>query len=123
MREEKRERGESKASFQDLWSSIGQFSSGQERKFIASMRGTYGYLERRISLKIQERKFRDIEFFGFRKLPTRVSMFQEVRDSSYLGLLPIFGKGKEGFSFKGLFDEEKLDFRVLLDVTSPRRIA
>ena len=43
---------------------------------------------------------------------------QEVRDFSYLGLLSIFGPGKEGFSFKGLFGEEKLGFRVLLDVSS-----
>ena len=26
-----------------------------------------------------------------------------------------------GFSFKGLFGEEKLDFWVMLDVSSPRR--
>ena len=51
-REEKRERGEPKASFQDLRSSVGWFSSGQEQKFIASMRGKRGYLERRISPKI-----------------------------------------------------------------------
>ena len=34
-------------------------------------------------------------------------MVLEVRDSFYLGLLSIFGSGKEGFSFKGLFGEEK----------------
>ena len=44
---------------------------------------------------------------GFRKLPTYICMLQEVRDSSYLGLLSFFGSGKEGFSFKGLFGEEK----------------
>ena len=49
-------------------------------------------------------------------------MLQEVRYSSYLGLLFIFGPGKEGFSFNGLFGEEKLDFRVMLDVSSPRRM-
>ena len=48
-------------------------------------------------------------------------MLLEVMDSSYLGLLSIFGSGKEGFSFKGLFGEEKRDFRVLLDVSSPRQ--
>ena len=35
-----------------------------------------------------------------------MSMLQEVRDSFYLGLLSIFGPGKEGFSFKGLFGED-----------------
>ena len=64
---------------------------------------------------------KEIEFFGFRKLPTHVFMLQEVRNFSYLGLLSIFGSEKEGFSFKGLFGEEKLDFRVLLDASSPRR--
>ena len=44
-----------------------------------------------------------------------------MRDSSYLSLLSIFGPGKEGFLFKGLFGKEKLDFQVLLDVPSPRR--
>ena len=39
--------GEPNASFQDLRSSVGQFSSGQEQKFIVSTRGTRGYLERR----------------------------------------------------------------------------
>ena len=66
-------------------------------------------------------RFREIEVVEFRRLPTRVSALQEVRDSSYLGLFSIFGPGKEGFSFKGLFGEYKLDFRVLLYVSSPRR--
>ena len=84
------------------------------------MRGTRAYLERRISSKIQEGRFREIEVVGFRRLPTSVSTLQEVRDFSYLVLLSISGPGKEGFSFKDLFSEEKLDFRVLLDVSSPR---
>ena len=45
----------------------------------------------------------------------------DVRNSSYLVLLSIFGPGKEGFSFKDLFGEEKLDFWVLLDVSLHRR--
>ena len=49
-----------------------------------------------------------------------MSTLQDVRDSSYLGLLSIFRLGKKGFSFKGLFGEEKLGFRVLLDVSLPR---
>ena len=69
-----------------------------------------GYLERRISSSIRERRFREIEVFGFRRLPTHVSMLQEVRNSSYLGLLSIFRLEKKGFSFKGLFGEEKLGF-------------
>ena len=32
-----------------------------------------------------------------------------------------FLAGKRGFSIKGLFGEEKLHFRVLLSVSSPRR--
>ena len=72
-REEKRERGELKASFQDLRSSFSRFSWGREQKFIASTRGALGYLERRISLKIQERRFQEIEVVGFRRLHTLVS--------------------------------------------------
>ena len=79
-----------------------------------------GYLERRISPKIQEGRFREIEVVGFRRLPTHVPTLKEVTYSSYLGLLSIFGSEKEGFPFKGLFGEEKLDFQVLLDVSSPR---
>ena len=43
------------------------------------------------------------------------------RDSSYIDLLSIYGLEKEGFSFKDLFGEEKLDFEVLLDVSSLRQ--
>ena len=120
MREEKRERGEQRASFQDLWSFVGRFSSSKEQKFIASTRGTRGYLERRILPRIQEKRSQEIEVVRCRGLPTRVSTLQEVRDSSYLGLLSIFRPGKEGFSFKGLFGREKLVFGILLDVSSPR---
>ena len=72
---EREERGkeESQASFQDLPSSVGRFSSGQEQKFISSMRGMRGYLKRGILSKIQEGRFREIEVVGFRRLPTRVS--------------------------------------------------
>ena len=38
-----------------------------------------------------------------------------------LGLFSIFGPVKVGFSFKGLFSDEKLDFRVMLDVSLPKR--
>ena len=72
-REREREREESQASFQDLWSSVGRFSSGQEQKFIASTRGTCRYLKRGISPKIQEGRFREIEVVGFRRLRTHVS--------------------------------------------------
>ena len=48
-------------------------------------------------------------------------MLLEVRDSSYLGLLSIFGSGKEGFFVKGLFGEEKnLDFWVMFDFSLHR---
>ena len=66
-------------------------------------------------------RFQKIEVVGFRRLPTCVSTLQEVRDSFYLGLLSIFRPRKEGLSFKGLFSKEKLNFRVLLNVSSPRR--
>ena len=46
-RERRRGKGESQASFQDLWSSVGRLLSGQEQKFIASMRGMRGVLEKR----------------------------------------------------------------------------
>ena len=62
-----------KVSSRDLQSFVGLFSSGQERKFIASTRGTRGYLERGISSKIQKGRFREIEDVGFGRLPTRVS--------------------------------------------------
>ena len=57
----------------------GRLSSGQERKFIASTRGMHGYLEIKISPKIQEGRFQEIEVVGFRRLPTRVFMLHEVR--------------------------------------------
>ena len=64
---------------------------------------------------------REIEVVGFRKLPALVSTLQEVRDSSYLSLHSIFGLGKKGFMFKGLFGEEKLNFQVMLNVSLPRQ--
>ena len=45
----------------------------------------------------------------------------KVRDSSYLGLLSTFGPGKEGFSLRVCFAKKKLDFLVLLNVSSPRK--
>ena len=67
-----------------------------------------GYLERKISPKIQEGRFQEIEVIGFRRLPTRVFMLHEVRQ-------------EKGFLFKGLFGQEKLGFQALLDVSSPWR--
>ena len=116
-----RERGEVKASFQDLRSSVSRFLLGQEQKSIASTRAMCGCRKHEISPRIQAMRFREIEVVKFKRLPTHVSALQEVGDSSYLGLFSIFGPGKEGFSFKGLFGEYKLDFRVLLYVSSPRR--
>ena len=83
------------------------------------MRGKRGYLKRRILPKIRERRFREIEVFGFRTLPTCVSTLQGVGNSSYSVYFPSLGWEKKGFSLKGLVGEEKLDFRVLLDVSSP----
>ena len=40
----------------------------------------------------------------------------KVRDSSNLVLLSIFGQGKDCFSVKGLFDEEKMVFFRLYSV-------
>ena len=72
-----------------------------KNKISSYRRGTCGYLKRRISSKIKERRFREIEVVGFRRLPTHVSTLQEVKDSSYLGLLSIIGPGKWGSLFKG----------------------
>ena len=73
--ERERERGEeeSQASSHNIRSSMGWFSSGQEQNFIASTRGTRGYLKRGISPKIQEGRFREIKVVGLRRLSTRVS--------------------------------------------------
>ena len=50
-----------------------------------------------------------------------MSTLQEVRDSSYLVLLSIFGPGKEGFLLRAcLAKKKKQVFQVLLDVSSPR---
>ena len=54
-REEKRKK--SKAYFSDLWRSIGQNSSSQELKFIYLTRAKRTYQNRRISQKIQKRRF------------------------------------------------------------------
>ena len=71
------------------------------------MRGMREYLERWISPNIREMRFREIEVFGFRKLFTCVSTLQEVRDSSYLGLLSIFRPGKEDFSLRACLEKKK----------------
>ena len=70
VRERRREKRRAKASSQDLQSSVGLFLSDQERKFIASTRGMRGYLEKGISSKNQEGRYREIEVVGFRRLPT-----------------------------------------------------
>ena len=72
VRERRRGKNESQASFQDLRSSAGRFSLGQEQKFISLTRGTHGYPKRGISPKIQKGRFREIEVIGFRRLPTCV---------------------------------------------------
>ena len=112
VREDKRERGEPRASSQDLWSSVGRFSSSQEQKFITSTRGTHGYLERRISSKIQEGSFREIEVVGFMRLPTCVSTLKEVRDSSYLGLLSTLGRGKRVFRLRACLAKKNWIFEL-----------
>ena len=110
-----------KASSQDLRSSVGRFSSVQERKFIASTRGTRGHLEKGISLKIQEGRFREIEVVGFRWLPT---CYHAPRGKGFFLAWLTFHLWVEkiGFFVKGPFSEEKLDFQVLFDVSSPMRI-
>ena len=100
MRKEKREKGELRAFSQDLRSSVGRFSSSQEQKFIASTRGTCGYLERRISPKIQEGRFREIEVVGFRRLPTHVSTLKEVRIVLTLAYFPSLGREKRVFRLR-----------------------
>ena len=65
-------------------------SSGQGQKFIASMKGICGYLEREVSSKIQGGKFGEIEVIGFRRLPTHSSTLQEVEILPTLVLISIF---------------------------------
>ena len=72
-RERRRGKEESQASSHDVRCSVGQFSSGQEQKFISLTRGTHGYLKRGILPKIQEGRFKEIKVVRFRRLPTRVS--------------------------------------------------
>ena len=43
VRERERERGEPRASFRDLWSSVGRNSLSQEQKFIVSTKAMCGY--------------------------------------------------------------------------------
>ena len=74
-REGRRGKEESQASSHDLWSSTGRFSSGQEQIFIASTRGTHGYLKKGIFPKIQEGRFWEIEVVGFRRLPRGKGFF------------------------------------------------
>ena len=73
VRGRRREKEESQASSHDIQSSVGRFSSGQERKFIVSTRGMREYQKRGISSKFQEGRFQEFEVVGFRRLPTRVS--------------------------------------------------
>ena len=93
-----------KASSQDLQSSVGRFSSVQERKFIASTRGTSGYLEKGISLKIQEGRFREIEVVGFGWLSP---VYHAPRDKGFFLAWLTFHLWVEkiGFFVKGLFGE------------------
>ena len=78
------------------------------------------YLERRISPKIQEERFQEIEVFGFRRLLTRVSTFKEVWNSSYLVYFPSLGREKRVFRLRVCLAKKKLDFWVMLDVSLPR---
>ena len=71
--ERRKGKEKSEASFHDLRSSVGRLSSGQEQKFIASTRGTHGYLKIGISPKIKDGRFREIEVVEFRRLSTHVS--------------------------------------------------
>ena len=70
-----RERGneESQASFQDIRSSEGRFSSGQEKK-VHRINDKYAWVpEKRDFVKDPKERFQDIEVVGFRRLPTLVS--------------------------------------------------
>ena len=60
--------------------------------------------------KDPRREFWEIKVIGFRRLPTHVSMLQEVRDSSYLDLLSIFGPRKEGFPLRACLAKKKMGF-------------
>ena len=71
------------------------------------MRDTCGYLERRISSKIREMRIREIEVFGFRKLPTHVSTLQEGGNSSYLVYFPSLGQEKMVFRLRACLAKKK----------------
>ena len=58
------------------------------------------YLERRISPKIQEERFQEIEVFEFRRILTSVSTFKEVWNSSYLVYFPSLGREKRVFRLR-----------------------
>ena len=71
-REEKRERKE--RSFLPRSTEFhGSSFVGPRTKFIASTRGTRGYLKIGISPKIKDGRFREIEVIEFRRLSTHVS--------------------------------------------------
>ena len=74
------------------------------------MRGTHGYLERKISPKIQEGGFREIEVVGIRRLPTCVSTLQEVGNSSYLVYFPSLDREKRVFSLRACFGQKNWIF-------------
>ena len=78
--------GESK-----LLSTIYGAPLGQGKKFIASTKVMRGYLEIEISPRIKERKFREIKFVGFRRLPTHSSTLQEVGIIPTLVYFPFLG--------------------------------
>ena len=61
-------------------------------------------------IEYPRREFWEIEVVEFRRLPSCVSMLQEVKDSSYLVLLSIFGPGKEGFSLRACLAKKKTGF-------------
>ena len=100
------ERRREKEESQRLPSKIYGVPSGQEQKFIASMRGTRGYVERRISSKIQEMRFREIEVFGFRRLPIRVSRSKREEILHTLAYFPSLGWENKVFQLRACLEKK-----------------
>ena len=84
-----RERNRIQPSFHDPRSSVSRNLSRQEPKFIVSKRAMHGYQKRKISPKIQRRRFGEIGFFELRRCSRYLIRFYcalRGRNSSYLGL-------------------------------------
>ena len=95
-REEKRERGEPRLPPKIYGVSLVGFRRAKNESSPHRQGVRVGTRKEGFRRSSKRRDFGKSKLFG-----------KEVRDSSYLGLLSIFGLEKEGFSVKGLFGKEK----------------